>query len=162
MVNVKETDIGTEPVDFHEVDVELDDDNIEQAFKSDSNSKFVAVLVATIFREGRLTLKGFTNENISKYAAVKLYLGNLAAEAMHFTVRLASKGKSVVRLTVAFFKRNVKKARKDFKCKACKTVCRFAVSAILSHFAIPYLATATATSHLTLASPGSGEACKNF
>jgi hypothetical protein len=162
IVKVKTTDIDTTtPIQLQEFTVEIDDETYEHEFDFDENPEFVAVMVEILSGHLDAPPTDFLGENVSKYDSVKLYLGRLADGARHFAVRLKSKGKSLVRLTIASFKKKVEDLPKYLPCKLCKRVCRFAVCAILASFGVPYLGVGVLPLHLGV-SGGSGVACKHF
>lgn len=162
MVNVQMTEFGADTVQLQELNVEIDQGESDHEFEFEEDVEVAVVLVEIMSGKVDIKLTDFPEEDCSKHDSVKLYLGRLAGGARHLAVRLASKGKSVVRLTVAFFKRNFKDAYNALPCNACKAVCRLAVHALLAHFAIPYI-TATQAKPVSIRTLGmNGEHCRQF
>lgn len=78
-------------------------------------------------------------EELSRFKRVQLRFIQLASSAESVVLRVTSKSKAMVRVTIAFFKREAASLKRNFSCRACKQLCRLAVSALLAHLGIPYL-----------------------
>lgn len=93
-------------------------------------------------RAVKMDLSGLTADELgelSQLEQVRLRFLRVASNTESIAIRVASSARAAYRVTVAFLTREVKAARKNFSCRACKQLCRLAVSALLAHLGIPYL-----------------------
>ena len=102
------------------------------------------VLAERLSGSGSITvsLEGLTTEEreeLSRLRKVQLRFIRLASNTESLAVKVATSAKALVRVTVAFVKRETASLRKNFSCRACKQLCRLAISALLAHLGIPYL-----------------------
>jgi hypothetical protein len=93
-------------------------------------------------RKVKVDLSGLTADELgelSNLEQVRARFLRLASSTESIAIRVSSSAKALYRVTVAFVKREVTSARKNFSCRACKQLCRLAVSVMLAHLGIPYL-----------------------
>lgn len=93
-------------------------------------------------RQVEVDLSGLTADELgelSRLEQVRARFLRVASNTETIAIRVASSAKAAYRVTVAFLRREVTAARKNFSCRACKQLCRLAVSTLLAHLGIPYL-----------------------
>ncbi len=120
------------------------DQPFETEFAPPDAATHAVVLVETLSGSTKLSvmtqsLSGEEKEELSKYKKVRLRFIRLPANAKTLALKVTSEASAIVRVTVAFVKREAEATRKKFSCRVCKQLCRLAVSALLAHFGVPYL-----------------------
>ncbi len=136
----------TEPsVTIVEAEGDISEGQADEAeYTVPEGSTHAIVLVERLAGEGRVTVRldALTTEEreeLSRLEQVRLRFVRLASNAQTIGLKVSSSAKALVRVTVAFVRREATTLRKNFSCRACKQLCRVAISALLAHLGIPYL-----------------------
>lgn len=127
-------------------------------FDVPKGSTHAVVLVEHLAGPGKVTLRldaltSEEREELSRLEQVRLRFVRLAGNAQTLSLQVASTARVLVRVTVAFVKREATSLRKNFSCRACKQLCRMAISALLAHLGIPYLGAEAAVDMPDVAPP---------
>lgn len=138
-MKVKTTQVCADSLVVREQKLEIDRESSEQKFQLEGDDRLAVVLVEVVSGHMNISIEGVSGEQLSKYRSVTLYAGRVAEEQKGLAVRLASRDKATVRLTIAFFSRPVDNATKRFSCKDCTVMCRFVLRTILAYQGISYL-----------------------
>ena len=138
---VRERDLSDphRSVVLHQVDMDLTNDFYEGEWEAEPEAEVAAVLVEIVFGNAEVTVEAPAAEQMSRYGAVKLFVSRIGSGAKIISVKIATKTKATVRVTVAFLKKQGSAALRDLPCKVCKAVCRLLVRSALAHLGIPYL-----------------------
>lgn len=126
-------------INIQHIDIELANDSFQHELEVDDTVTAASILVETVSGKTEVNVEGGSLEQLSNYKRVKLFAGRIAKNARTISLKISSKVKSVVRVTITTMSNLISKAVDELPCKVCKEVCKLAISAVLAHIGVPYL-----------------------
>jgi hypothetical protein len=140
---MKVKDISADDSDAHRLSeqrIELaKDEYYEHEWEDLDGIDSVVALIQTLKGDAAIEFQGPPGPDLSKVARVRLYAGKLTSNIRKVAVRIRAATATTLRVTVAFVKREALQGWKHVSCKACKTLIRLGINALLTSAGIPPL-----------------------
>jgi hypothetical protein len=133
---MKVKDISADDSDAHRLSeqrIELaKDEYYEHEWEDLDGIDSVVALIETLKGDAAIEFQGPPGPDLSKVARVRLYAGKLTSNIRKVAVRIRAATATTLRVTVAFVKREALQGWKRVSCKACKTLIRLGINALLT------------------------------
>jgi len=141
---MKAKDIATDESDVHrlsEQKVELEKNEVYQHEWDLEPGEYesVAAMIEILNGDAQIEFQGPPGPDLSKLKQVRLYAGRLTKNIRKVAVRIRAATATTLRVTVAFLKKEAREGWKRISCKACKTLIRLCISALLTSTGLPPL-----------------------
>jgi len=134
----KEKQVLSEQLELFEVDFAPDTKPVEYEVEVAEGFDWVVITAEAQQGQFSVSVDGVDAEQVSEYRNVRTFLGRIVQGTKKIAIRISIGTAKGVKLTVALLKRIFKDAIDQLPCKACKSLMRMVVSAVLAHLGVPY------------------------